>query len=310
MALSEELAKLQVKFSAGEVVFSENDLTRDLYVLLTGKIEVFQKGVLLAMIEKQGAFFGEMAMLSGQARTATIRTKDNCIMLKVPPKQLPQLVKHMPDLTMRMAKNLAMMVNNSNKGLLMAWEAMEFKKLMESELDENPNRSIGETIPDLMITIKQKQHDNQVELSTSYLRSSVFVQPFCYSVETIFKTFYSDISVKVEESLTDKAEGIFCKLSFSGATSGNFIFMIPFNESEEIGKKLFGNDAEQKMIEDVLMELVTRIMKNVKEKVPGLNMEISNPEIIKTYSAPQDDDFFGIYISSNKGFLAWVQLDK
>jgi hypothetical protein len=310
MALSEELAKLQIKFSAGEVIFSENDLTRDLYVLLRGKIEVFQKGVLLAMIEKPGSFFGEMAMLSGQARTATIRTVDDCMMLKVSHKQLPQLVKHMPDLTMRMAKGLAMMVNNSNKGLLMAWEAMEFKKLMETECNDNPNKKLGETIPNLMSTIKQKQRNNQVELSTSYLRSSVFIQPFCYSIETIFKTFYSDISVKVEESLIDDAKGVFCKLDFSGATSGNFVFMIPFSESKEIGKKLFGDDAEQKMIEDVLMELVTRIMHNVKEKVPGLNMEIQNPEILKTYTTPKDDDFFGIYISSNKGFLAWIQLDK
>jgi hypothetical protein len=310
MALSEELAKFQVKYVSGEVLFSENDLTRDLYVLLKGKVEVYQKGILLAVIEKQGSFFGEMAMLSGQVRTATIRTLDESVMLKVSPSQLPLLVKHMPDLTMRMAKNLAMMVNNSNKGLLMAWEATEFKKLMQDELNQNPKKSLGETIPNLINQIKKKQHDNQIELSTSYLRSSVFIQPFCHSIENIFKTFYDDIVVKVEESLVDVNKGIFCKLNFSGVTSGCFVYMVPHSESTFIGKKLFGDGAEQKMIDDILLELVSRIMHNVREKVPGLNMEILNPEILEDYTIPKEGEFFGITISSNKGFLAWVQLDR
>jgi CRP-like cAMP-binding protein len=309
MALSAELSKLQIKVPKGEIVFSENDLTRDLYVLLTGKIEVYQKGVLLAVIEKQGSFFGEMAMLSGQARTATIKAIDDSIMLKVPSTQLTTLVKHMPDLTMRMAKNLAMMVNNSNKGLLMAWEATEFKKMIEEELQENPGKNLADTVPQLLNAIRSKQRESQVALSSSYLRSSVFIQPFCHSIESIFSTFYPDISVKAEESLSSEGEGIFCKLKFSGVTSGNFIYMIPEKESKEIGRKLFGENSEQKMIEDVLLELVSRIMRSVNEKVPGLNMEIDNPEIIERYRIP-DDDFFGIYITSNKGFLAWVELDN
>lgn len=309
MALSKELASFQVSFKQGEVIFSENDLSRDLYVLLTGKVEAFQKGVSLAVLEKQGSFFGEMAILSSQPRSATLKALEGAIMLKVPPQDLPILMKNMPDLAMRMARNLAMMVRNANKELLEAWEAMEFKKMAEAACENEGHLSMDETLPKIVREIKQKQHNNQLELAKSYLRSNIFVQPFCHSIEKELSLFIEDVTVRVDETTDNNPKGLICGVDFHGAASGTFIFMTPPKRLESIGLKLFGEHSEEKMVEDVMLELVRRMMEQVKKRIPGLNMEISAPEIVSNYQVPPGD-FFGIKIATNRGFMAWVQLNK
>lgn len=65
-----------VHFKKGEVVFHKTDLTTDLYIVNFGNVKAVladEEGgeILLAQFEK-GSFFGELSLLDGKGRSATI----------------------------------------------------------------------------------------------------------------------------------------------------------------------------------------------------------------------------------------------
>lgn len=307
MAISKDVLNLKVSFAPGEVIFSEGDASRDLYILLAGEVEVIQKGEKLASLTKSGAFFGEMALLLGQARSATLRAKEKVFLLKISPKQLPVMMKKMPDLAIKLARNLAVMVNNQNEQLLQSRDAVALRDLMNKELEDNPSVTLDEALPRLTQQVEQGRFERQLDVNESYLRSHVFVDPFSSSVEETLKLFYEE-KVDVENSPGDaEAMEMACGVDFTGAMSGTFIFMTTKEHLRYIGKKLFGDEAGDDIETDTLKELTRRIIENTKKSVPGFNIELSHPEMLQ--SLDFGSSFRGIKLGTNVGFQAWVSLN-
>ncbi|MBW1613613.1 MAG: protein kinase [Deltaproteobacteria bacterium] len=71
-----------VKVEKGETIIKEGEIDDSFYILISGQVVVKIGTKKLAVLEK-GQCFGEMAYLTGEARTATIITKEECILLKV-----------------------------------------------------------------------------------------------------------------------------------------------------------------------------------------------------------------------------------
>lgn len=71
-----------VKVEKGETIIKEGEIDDSFYILISGQVFVKTGTKKLAVLEK-GQCFGEMAYLTGEARTATIITKEECILLKV-----------------------------------------------------------------------------------------------------------------------------------------------------------------------------------------------------------------------------------
>ncbi len=95
------------RFPKGTTLFAEGDPSQELYVLLSGAIKVTKKGRQIAIIDEEGAYFGEMSTLLGTPRTATVHTVEDSSLLVVPPERIPDLFGHTPQLAMRMAQVLA-----------------------------------------------------------------------------------------------------------------------------------------------------------------------------------------------------------
>jgi CRP-like cAMP-binding protein len=62
-----------VEYDAGQVIFNKGELGRCMYVILSGSVDILDDGRLLAQLE-QGENFGEMALLSNAARSASAQT--------------------------------------------------------------------------------------------------------------------------------------------------------------------------------------------------------------------------------------------
>lgn len=71
-------------FSLGDVVFNEFDESKSLYIIISGSVKVVThhrgKDLELAVL-KEGDFFGEVALLSGKRRTATVIAVEESHML-------------------------------------------------------------------------------------------------------------------------------------------------------------------------------------------------------------------------------------
>ena len=79
------------KKGAGEVVFQKNDYTDTFFSIISGSVDIEisadKKKVLV-----EGEFFGEMGLISGRRRTATVRTSNDTILLETPRKQIVKLM--------------------------------------------------------------------------------------------------------------------------------------------------------------------------------------------------------------------------
>jgi len=71
-----------VKVKKGETIIKEGEIDDTFYILISGKVVVKTGSKRVAVLEK-GQCFGEMAYLTGEARSATIISKEECILLKI-----------------------------------------------------------------------------------------------------------------------------------------------------------------------------------------------------------------------------------
>lgn len=76
---------------AGDEIFKRNDYTDTFFSVVAGYAEVELPKGGRARIEK-GDFFGEMGLVSGRRRSATIRAGQNCMLLETPRKQMIKLI--------------------------------------------------------------------------------------------------------------------------------------------------------------------------------------------------------------------------
>ncbi|MFZ5562408.1 MAG: cyclic nucleotide-binding domain-containing protein, partial [Thermodesulfobacteriota bacterium] len=102
----EEVARLiphvrMVSFKTGETVFSQGDHASELYFIVSGSAQVLRQAAsgphLIAELG-EGETFGEIALVSDQPRTATVRAKTDLTVYTLNRKEFTQLVRQSPAL--------------------------------------------------------------------------------------------------------------------------------------------------------------------------------------------------------------------
>lgn len=96
-----ERAIRQLHFEPGEAVFQQGDLGDSLYIILTGEAEVVSctegEERVIAQL-RAGEYFGEMALLNGSTRNATVRCATPMSVLSLRQRDFHALVTNMPEL--------------------------------------------------------------------------------------------------------------------------------------------------------------------------------------------------------------------
>ena len=101
------IKKLQVVFPEGKVLFDEGDTSKEMYILLKGEVHILKNETMLAKINANGSFIGEMATLLNAPRTAKVVTSQKSVFLKVEPEEVDVLFKVTPELGYSLSKSLA-----------------------------------------------------------------------------------------------------------------------------------------------------------------------------------------------------------
>ncbi len=84
----------------GSIVFNKNDYTNSFYSIVEGSVEVEisdKDGQPATISLKQGQYFGEMGLISGRRRTATIRAGKNCVLIETPRRSMLKLIASVDD---------------------------------------------------------------------------------------------------------------------------------------------------------------------------------------------------------------------
>jgi small-conductance mechanosensitive channel/CRP-like cAMP-binding protein len=115
------------KFGAGEIIVREGDEGTSLYIIRSGEVEVVAhtNGAHEVHIRnlRRPTFFGEMALMTGEPRTATIRAHTDAELLELSREGFLELFKSHPEAAARMSEIIASRMSET-RGLLAAANSM------------------------------------------------------------------------------------------------------------------------------------------------------------------------------------------
>lgn len=102
---------MKKNFKRGEVVIKQGDLVDNhLYIVLEGKLSVKRLAgntVIDCGNVRDGDMFGEMSMILGSARAATIVAEEDSTLEQLDRGEFLELVREKPDIVWKVLKNLA-----------------------------------------------------------------------------------------------------------------------------------------------------------------------------------------------------------
>jgi small-conductance mechanosensitive channel/CRP-like cAMP-binding protein len=111
-----------LKFGAGETIVRQGDTGDSLYIIRSGEVEVLasDNGAQEVPLRnlKGSAFFGEMALMTGEPRTATIRARSDAELLELNREGFAELFKSHPETAAMMGEIIALRM--SERGELLA----------------------------------------------------------------------------------------------------------------------------------------------------------------------------------------------
>ncbi len=109
-----------LEFEEGEIIFKEGDIGYEMYVIQEGEVEIFNtidgQEHRLVTLEK-GDFFGEMSLLEDLPRTASARALTKCKLIKIDSTTFDQMIKHNPEIAVRMMRKFSRRLRKMDKAL-------------------------------------------------------------------------------------------------------------------------------------------------------------------------------------------------
>lgn len=134
------MLKLQ-KIQPGDIIIRKGSPGENLYIIVSGRVEVLgDEGIRIAILE-QGEVFGEMSLLSGDPVGATIRAMDACKILYLNAKDFRNLLTRYPSMQMYFARLLARRLANTN-----IVRAEDFASGMIGKLTDIPPSELFQTM--------------------------------------------------------------------------------------------------------------------------------------------------------------------
>ena len=103
------------RYEDGDVVIREGNRDIDFFKLVQGALAVTKQGKKIAEIVEPGEYFGEMAAISGEPRTASIVSKGRSVIKRFPGDKMPELIEKYPEVANHLFQALVSRLDHSNK---------------------------------------------------------------------------------------------------------------------------------------------------------------------------------------------------
>ena len=125
---------LPVKTQADEIIFNENDPSHDLYILLSGKVDIIirKKGIIHTVNENET--FGEIGLITQNTRSATALSTSECSMLKLNHREFNTMLGTYPRISAIMMRNIT------------ASLSQHIVRMNQSELEYLPSKQLTEDL--------------------------------------------------------------------------------------------------------------------------------------------------------------------
>ncbi|MGN6871502.1 MAG: Crp/Fnr family transcriptional regulator [Solirubrobacteraceae bacterium] len=152
------------QFEAGAVVFREGDEGSTCYIVRTGRARAIRehadgRSITLAHFEP-GDIFGEMAMLDGERRSATVEATEHTEAIAILSADMHRLLREHPDISVKLIAALGQRLRSTNERLArQSFQTVQSRVAAALAQMVAAARSEGDTSaePDVLITITQAE---------------------------------------------------------------------------------------------------------------------------------------------------------
>ncbi|OEU51029.1 MAG: type IV-A pilus assembly ATPase PilB [Desulfobulbaceae bacterium S3730MH12] len=105
-------------YEDGDGIIREGNTDIDFFKLIRGSLTVIKNGKKIAELTEPGEYFGEMAAITGEQRSASIIAQGRCTVKRYPGDKINEIVAKYPDITSQLFKTMTMRLYKSNKIIL------------------------------------------------------------------------------------------------------------------------------------------------------------------------------------------------
>lgn len=115
-------------FETGDVIFSEGDDSREMFVVLEGQVEVVKispRGEVKLAVLSRGEFLGEMSLLESLPRSATARAANSVKLLAIHPGGFLLKIRRDPTFAFEIMQSLSRRIRVTNDSLIRAMNGGE-----------------------------------------------------------------------------------------------------------------------------------------------------------------------------------------
>lgn len=110
-----KLNRYITSFEEGKAIFLEGDDSQDLFILVSGQLNVFKGNTKIAEITEKGSLFGEMSFLLKAKRTATIKAGEDVKAIRIPKDQITTFLHDFPEVAGEISKLLAKRLDETSR---------------------------------------------------------------------------------------------------------------------------------------------------------------------------------------------------
>ncbi|MGV3523990.1 MAG: sensor histidine kinase [Candidatus Sericytochromatia bacterium] len=145
----EEVVRLgeSVALNAGETLFKQGDPAESLYVILSGTVAVFgrdpQGQELELSVLEPGDFFGELALVDGGTRSATIRAAQNCELFQLGRQGFLSALTRSPELLSELLADISSKISSANEKI---FNEMLARQKVHAEMEIERHRSLSQMV--------------------------------------------------------------------------------------------------------------------------------------------------------------------
>ncbi len=101
------LSDTTIEFPRDAVICEEGTVGEEMFILQAGAVDVMLRGTRITTISDSGYVFGEMALLLGEPRSATLTAKNNVVMTRLRKNDLREISSHNGDVLLSLVVSLA-----------------------------------------------------------------------------------------------------------------------------------------------------------------------------------------------------------
>ncbi len=103
------------QYNDGDTIIREGNTDKDFFKLIRGALTVIKGGKKIAELTEPGEYFGEMAAITGEQRTASIVSQGRSTVKRYPGDKIDEIIEKYPDVSNHLFKTITVRLQKSNQ---------------------------------------------------------------------------------------------------------------------------------------------------------------------------------------------------